>query len=170
MRYEQKETGQIRYKWVSRKVNPADIGTHIMADHPAFERFTAFLKNTGIVKWSRERLAVLQAAIFDGIRLSEVIVVYRVRLLSTTCWRTPLFDDYIILPTTLYDHLNDRHSCPILGACIFGLVFEPVPFMQPWPCFLLGLDVALIGYFPKGFSLYEHGTPLCRINQPPGTC
>jgi hypothetical protein len=64
---EQKETGQIHYKWVSRKVNPADIGTHIMADHPAFERFTAFLKNTGIVKWSRERLAVLQAAIFGNI-------------------------------------------------------------------------------------------------------
>jgi len=53
---EQKDLGHVKFSWVSRAYNCADIGTHIITDPVAFERFTAFLLNTGPILWSRSLL------------------------------------------------------------------------------------------------------------------
>ena len=50
---QQKNKGQVSYTWIARRFNPADIGTHVMSDHLGFERFVAFLRNSGVVRYTR---------------------------------------------------------------------------------------------------------------------
>jgi len=50
---ELKILGHVEFRWISRKVNCADVGTHVIADAVLFEKFTAFMLNTGPILWSR---------------------------------------------------------------------------------------------------------------------
>ena len=50
---EMRQRRQVAFKWISRAMNAADIGTHVMSDPVMFERFAAFLMNSGIIPWTR---------------------------------------------------------------------------------------------------------------------
>ena len=50
---ELKILGHVEFRWISRKVNCADIGTHAVSDAVLFEKFTAFMLNTGPILWTR---------------------------------------------------------------------------------------------------------------------
>ena len=47
---QEKEAGHVEFCWVKRELNCADVGTHVMKDHLAFEKFTAFMLNSGPIR------------------------------------------------------------------------------------------------------------------------
>ena len=53
---EVKQLGQVKFEWVERAYNCADIRTHMIKDAIAFEKFVAFMMNTGPILYNRATL------------------------------------------------------------------------------------------------------------------